>query len=343
MPRPRKGFSGEGHPKRVTLQDIADVAGVRSMTVSDALNGTRRVAPATRERIVRIAREMNYVPNLTARALATGKTGRIGLLSGQFDYLYYANMLHFLKLHLDAANYKLLLLRNSEEVRELIHATNNTEVDGLITIDMYGFNEEFGEQSSLPCVSIGAYERASTDYVLVDLSAAVEEAVDLMFQSGRQRIAYFVTSKYMAIPEESRARGYFAAMQRIGIEPEIINVESNDLNHAGRRLADYIEEKGCPDGLLCQNDEIAMIAFRVLRDSGRRVPDDVLLVGCDGQLHMNFFDPPLSSIAQPLEETCTTALRFLRQRIANPALPHQTAVLQGSLIVRGSLQASQHS
>lgn len=343
MARLKKGFSSSEFPQRVTLQDIAKVAGVHAVTVSDALNGTGRVAPATREKIVQLAKEMNYVPNLTARALATGKTGRIGLLSGAFDYPYYASVLQCLKHQLGETDYKLLLLHSSEEVRELVQATKNTEIDGVIAVDMYGLGEEFGEQSSIPCVSIGAYERASTDYVIVDLSAAVEEATNLMFEAGCQRIAYFVTSKYMAIPGESRARGYFAAMKRLGREPEIINVEISDRYLTPGLLATYIQEHGCPDGLMCQNDEIAMIAFRVLHDLGRRVPDDVLLVGCDGQLHMRYFVPSLSTIVQPLEEICATAWQFLRQRLSHPDIPRQKAALQGQLIVGASLREHSRS
>lgn len=343
MPRFRKDADGLGAPKRVTIRDIATVAGVHAMTVSDALNGTRRVAPATRERIIQIAREMNYVPNLTARALATGRTGRIGFLSGSLNSSYYAHMLQFLKLELDEANYKLLVFRTPREVRGLIQASKNTEVDGVIAVDMYSFSEEFGEQISIPCVSIGAHKREAVDYVLVDLSAGVEAAIDLMIKAGCQRIAYFVSSQYMASPEESRARGYFAAMQRIGKNPEIINVQADHQSAVQHRLATYLREHGCPDGLLCQNDELAMFALRVLRDAGRQVPNDVLLVGCDGQLPMECFVPSLSTILQPLEETCSTAWRFLRQRIANPASPHQKAVLQGELIVRESLLAPHYA
>jgi LacI family transcriptional regulator len=340
MPRPKKDASNSDHPKRVTLQDIAKVAGVHVMTVSDALNGRGRVARSTRQKIALIARELNYVPNATARALATGRTGRIALLSGAFDYPYYANMLHFLKLHLDEAGYKLLLLRTPHEVRELIYTTENTEADGVIAIDMYGFGEEFGEHSSIPCVSIGAYHRHSIDCVLVDLSEGVTQALNIMMDAGRQRVAYLVTSNHMVVPEESRARAYFAALSARNRQHEIINVATNATSEVHTRLADYIRKNGCPDALLCQNDETAMSAYAVLRKLGRRVPDDVLLVGCDGHLHMEYFDPPLSTVAQPLEETCATAWRFLRQRMADPTLPHQEAVLHGELRVTHSLLAS---
>ena len=90
--------------------------------------------------------------------------------------------------------------------------------------------------------------------------------------------------------------------------------------------------------MLCQNDETMMCVYRALRDLGFRVPDDVLLVGCDGQLHTRYFDPPLSTIVQPMERMSELAWQFLRQRMDDPTLPLQHAVVQGELIVRESLR-----
>ena len=126
-------------------------------------------------------------------------------------------------------------------------------------------------------------------------------------------------------------------MRKAALVPEVINVLTDDHDVFEQRFKAYIEEKGCPDGLLCQNDETAMGAFRVLRDLGFTVPSDVLLVGCDGQPHMRNFDPPLSTIAQPMEEMCAMAWQFLQQRIAQPHLPHQQATFEGKLVTTESL------
>jgi DNA-binding LacI/PurR family transcriptional regulator len=338
MSRPKKATESD-HPKRVTLRDVAEVAGVHVMTVSDALNGTGRVAAATRQRIAEIARELHYVPNATARALATGRTYRIALLAGAYDQPYYANMLHFLKTMLEDDGYQLLLLRTPFEVHEMIYTTANTEVDGVIAIDMFSFGEEFGKNASIPCVSVGAYERKAVDCVLIDLTDAVEQALQIMFGARRKRVAYLVTHELMAKPDQSRAKAYLESAAKWGQKPEIINVETNYNLRVHERFTVYVKEHGCPDALLCQNDETAMSAYRVVRDQGLRVPEDVLIMGCDGHLHMDFFDPPLSTVVQPVRETCEAAWRFLRQRIADPSLPHQQATLYGKLKVTDSLRA----
>ena len=307
------------------------------MTVSDALNGTRSVAPATRERVQEIARTLNYIPNSAARALVTGQTGMVAILSGAMNEPYYANMVHALEKHLTEGGYKLLLLRTPHEVKDLVNATGNTAVDGAIAIDMYHLVDEFRFYSPIPCVSVGRSEISFVDHVIVDLGPSVKEAIDIMMAAGRKRIAYIVTAPHMAEASEVRARAYLTAMHAARRTPEIIDVNTDVFTTVRERFANYIKQNGCPDALVCQNDETAMCAFRVLRDAGYRIPEDVLLVGCDGQLHMEYFDPPLSTIVQPMAEMCEVAWRFLRQRMAQPDLPLQEAVLPSTLVIRQSL------
>ncbi len=102
-----------------------------------------------------------------------------------------------------------------------------------------------------------------------------------------------------------------------------------------------MERNGAPDALFYQNHEVAMLAFRVLRGLGYGVPDDVLLAGCDDQRHMEYFEPPLSTIAQLLEAMADKAWEFLQKRIAQPDLPRQQAVFEGELLIRASLVPAQ--
>ena len=129
--------------KRVTLQDIADAAGVQKMAVSNALNGTRSVAPATRERIRRIADELNYIPNFAARALSQGRTGIIAVLSGPVNEFYYSTMVHLLEQRLRHDGFHLMLMHTPGEVRDLVQSTSNLGVDGAIAVDMLGWSTSF--------------------------------------------------------------------------------------------------------------------------------------------------------------------------------------------------------
>lgn len=332
----KKEKVADGRVKRVTLQDIDKVVGVHVMTVSDALNDTRSVAPATREKVKRIAKEMNYSPNLAARALVTGRTGVIAIVCGSMNEPYYANMVNAIEKHLHLDEYRVMLCRTPHQFKD-IDSLRSILVDGAIIVDMYYMASEFNSRLHIPCVSIGTFQSPFFDYVIVDLSASVEEAVGMMVRAKRQRIAYLVTATYLGNAAEVRARAYLSVIAGTAQAPEIINVNTDVSTIVKSRFKTYIQENGCPDALLCQNDETAMCAYSVLRDCGYRIPEDVLLVGCDGQLHMEYFDPPLSTVVQPVEEMCVAAWRFLRHRMAQPDAPPQHATFQGKLEVRRSL------
>lgn len=343
MPSKRNNSSSGERPKRVTLQDIADAAGVQKMVVSGALNGTRYVSPDKRERVLQIAREMNYIPNFAARSLRMGRTGIIAVISGPLNEPYYSTIVQLLEKHISEAGYHAMLARTPSEVKEVAHSGGNYAVDGAIVVDMQSLVNEFKSHATVPCVSISTYQQPFVDNVIIDLSAAFDQAIDIMLKQGRQRIAYLVTTQTMAQDSEVRARAYLANMVRAGRESEIIDVATDELDVVEDNFRTYIRENGCPDALLCQNDEVAVCAFGALKELGYEVPEDVLLVGCDGQRHMRYFTPPLSTITLPMEEICAQAWQFLQQRLAAPDLPHQAATLEGKLIIRDSLAPTPHS
>ena len=342
MPHKAKISSKNKVLKRVTLQDIADVAGVQKMAVSNAINGTRSVAPATRERILRIAEELHYIPNFAARALTKGRTGIIAVISGPMNEPYYGTMVHLLEQQINADGFHLMLMRTPGEIQNLVNATGNLAVDGAIAVDMLGLVNEFRSHPTVPCVSISTSKQSFVDSVFVDLSASIEKAIELMVSQGRRRVAYLVTADDMTLDSEVRAYTYRSVIDKMGYKPEIINVTTNDLDLLEINFKTYIEKHGCPDGLLCQNDETAIGAAGVLKELGHVIPSDVLLVGCDGQRHMKYFEPPLSTIVQPMAEICDLAWQFLQRRIDDPTLPHQQAAVCSTLLVRESLGKSLH-
>ena len=333
-----KGSSSEKSLKRTTLQDIADIAGVKKMAVSNALNGTRSVAPATKARIQRIASELNYIPNFAARALSSGRTGIIAVISGPINEPYYGEIVHILERELSAQGFHLMLMRTPDEVKELVNATGDMAVDGAIAIDMLNLVQEFYAHPTIPCVSISTCQQFAGDNIFVDLALGVDQALKMMLEKQCRRIAYLITNDGMGVEAETRAGAYLRAMKTAGRPSEIINVDTDELDEVGTKFRAYIKANGCPDGLMCQNDETAICALHILRGLGYLVPRDLLLVGCDGQRHMEFLSPPLSTIAQPIEEMCQLAWKFLQQRIAEPTLPRQIATVTGRLIVRESLR-----
>lgn len=344
QPEDKRPLQNEGRFKTVTLKDIAKVAGVTSMTVSRVMKGEGYVAPATREMVLRIAQELNYTTNLAGRALKTGRTGAIAIVSGSLDLPYCANIIHLLDALLSASGYQMRLLHSRNDIRNLINRTNSSAVDGVIVAGHHELFEELRAdepQIGQPCVFVGIVKPTGMDHIYSNLAPAVEEALELMMDAGRKRIAFVgIGSQENNTHVEIRPRTYISVMQKVGRNSEIINAsDSYDVTGPQRvqNLKAYFRAHGCPDGLLCVNDDVAIQTYRALMDMGYRIPQDTLLVGCDGLPIMEYFEPPLSTIAQSMEEMCVLSWKFLQNRMANPAIEIQEMNFDATLVVRRSL------
>ena len=346
--KPAKPRVGRHKSDRVTLQDVALRAGVHVMTVSHALKGTGRMAETTRDTICRIAAELNYKSNRAARALVTGRTGAVAVVTGPVSEHFYAHVVHLLERELAASQTQMIFMCSRQPERELDFLIQAGMVDGLIAIDAFSELRALSSVSHaiLPCVYAGVLHPdlaplLAVDSIAVDLRVAAQDAVQALLDSGCARIAYLVSREGMAPSEDLRARTYHAEMERAGRRLEIINVNigtdtsRRDLTRA--RLVEHLRQHEAPDGLLCQNDEMAIAAYRALLDVGLHVPDDVLLIGCDGLADMDYFNPPLATLVQPVEEMCALAWQFLQTRLAQPEIPLQRAVLCAQLQKRASL------
>ena len=332
----------------VTLQDVAERAGVHVMTVSHALKGTGRMTAATRESICRIAGELNYKPNRAARSLVTGRTGAVAVVTGPVSEHFYAHVVHLLERELSNSQIQMIFACSSNPEYEMEFLIQSGMVDGLIAIDAFSELRALSSKprAILPCVYAGVLHpelapALSVDSIAVDLSGAAQSAVQALLDAGCERIAYLVSNEGMAQSEDVRARIYQATLESAGRRLEIINVDigtdtsRRDLTRT--RLVEHLGKHRAPDGLLCQNDEMAIAAYRALLDVGLRVPDDVRLIGCDGLADLDYFDPPLATLVQPVEAMCALAWKFLQKRLAQPDAPLQSAVLHAQLQTRASL------
>ncbi|RYG70604.1 LacI family transcriptional regulator [bacterium] len=178
-----------GHSKAVTLEDVALAAGVTSMTVSRAIKGHNEIAPATRDRVLRIARELNYTANLSARALATGKTGIIAVISGSLNQYYYANIVHLLESQITKSGYQMRLLHTDSDLHHLVTSTNASAVDGVIVAgqhQLFGKLRQLAPQVFNLCVFIDTSKNPETDYIHSNVGSALDEGLKLMLAAGRQ-------------------------------------------------------------------------------------------------------------------------------------------------------------
>ena len=335
--------------KRPTGDDVAKAAGVSKATVSYVISGRPDVQlpEATRQRVWSAAAALGYRPNRVASALKTGRTGLISVWVDNLLTAFNAHVVHHIEEQVAQHPCQIVvtLMRHLSEADLVAGAFDALPTDGIIAHEQSNRLSAFINVRGLapmPIVSTGAFNLAEdrVDCVHVDLTVGTHEAVTHLIAQGRRRVAYLTGDEYIR-RESPRHAAYRAVVEQSGLQAEYIlaPVTANNARVAARiGVRDYVRDFGCPDGLFCLNDEMAIGAYRGLRDLGIRVPDDIAIVGCDGIEETEYGDCPLSTIVQPLAQMCELAWRLLERRMQEPDAPLEHIILPAHLVVRQSSQ-----
>jgi DNA-binding LacI/PurR family transcriptional regulator len=197
-----------------------------------------------------------------------------------------------------------------------------------------------------PVITMGIYPAPNVDCVEIDMIPAVTAALDHLLASNPRRLAFFgfgsAEEATGVIRDALEGRGdprvikYVNVMNEVGRPIEVIHG-----SHSGRRanielLQDYVRGKGCPDAIMCYDDEHAISAHYGLRHMGYKLPDDALIVGMDGNEECEYLEPPVSTIVMPIDEMCAQAWEFLNNRFSGRADGRQYVQLNADLVIRES-------
>lgn len=321
----------------MNIYEFARRCGVSIGTVSRAINDRKNVDPRTRAMILRRMRELGYQPSRTARALSTGRSQVVSVWIGDLSSRYGAKVLQHIEQHLGESDYEMLVrdlrFRHVEDDEQIAQ-----QADGVIVVDAVGWVRRLRERpvgERVPTVNLGIYVDEETDHVSSDAEAGVRAGVEHLVESGCRRVAFLSPGPYNR-PDEPRYRAYQSTMAEAGMRPEVIASEMDMRRCAMAAMEAHVRAHGCPDGLMCFNDDHAIAAYRVLRALGVRVPEDTAIVGFDGIEETEYLERPLSTVVVPLEEMCRAAWQFLERRLAEPEQPVQRLVLTPRLEVRAT-------
>ncbi|GGZ57251.1 LacI family transcriptional regulator [Streptomyces inusitatus] len=345
--------SGGRSTGRPTLEEVAVLAGVGRGTVSRVINGSPRVRDATREAVRAAVAELGYVPNRAARALAANRTDAIALVVPEpedrfFAEPYFSDMVRGVGAALADTEMQLLLTLagGDRERRRLAQYLAAHRVDGVLLVSVHADDPipDLLAELSVPLVISG---RRSGDETLAvvdaDNFAGARAAVAHLVSRGRRRIAT-ITGLLDVYGSRLRVAGYSAALADAGIAEDPALTARGDFTEEGGRRAmrELLARRPGLDAVFAASDVMAGGARQVLREAGRRVPEDVALVGFDDSVTARLMDPPLTSVRQPIEEMGRTMVEVLLGEIgAGPGgrgerRARPQVVLPTELVVRDS-------
>jgi DNA-binding LacI/PurR family transcriptional regulator len=329
--------------RRPTLDEVAARAGVSRSVASRAINNGRDVSRGAREAVEQAVRELGYVPNLTARALATSQGGAVLLAVSHddpdlFADPFFAHVIVGVNAALERTDLVLmLLLADSERGRErLERVLRSRRADGLLLLALHGEDplQRLAQSLELPVVVGGRPLHGEPDwYVDADNRGGARSATEHLISGGRRRIAA-ITGRLDTQAGVARHSGYREAMAVAGLDAS--RTERSDFTEAGgaAAMASLLDRFPDLDAVFAESDNMAAGALRALRAAGRQVPEDVAVVGFDDLPIARTTEPPLTTVHQPVRALGQEMARML---LALMAGEHPTPLLLPThLVVRAS-------
>lgn len=332
--------------KKLTLEEVARLAGVSRATVSRVVNNPDNVSPNLRVRVQKVIEETGYQPNLAARTLASRRSGIIGLIIPSvtefvFADPYFPVLIEGISRACNLHDLTLtLFLFNSQDDQARVYqrALGTGLLDGLIVTADKLVDPLIPEliARQIPAVYVGRpHDASQTSYVDVDNVAGSYLATSHLIRLGYQRIAT-ITGPLDSTAGIDRRAGYVKALRERGREIDDSLIAEGDFSRdsgysAMRRLLPHR-----PDAVFAASDTMAFGALAALHDAGLKPPDDVALIGFDDLPPTMRSNPPLTTIRQPVRRNGMLAVEILLDLLKTGPQPPRHIILPTELVIRAT-------
>lgn len=331
------------HARSLTAREVADRAGVSVSAVSRTFTAGASVAPATRERVLRAARELGYRPNLMAQSLMTGRTNLIGLVSNNFDNPAFMEIFDLFTRRLQGRGFRPLLanLSASTETTPALDMLLQYKVDGVIVASstLPGPFIEGCLMAGLPLVhAFGRVRRSGPVSVAsVDNIAGGRLAAQALVDRGYKRIA-FLGGPASATSTIDRLEGLARGLRDFGLQP-VCQVFGDTYSHdAGEALMRDLLKAGDCDAVFCGDDILALGALDACVHAGISVPRQIGILGFNDIAMADWPSYRLTTIRQPIGDIITTAVHMITAMVENGRHEVFSRKFRCSLVERGTLR-----
>lgn len=325
-----------------TIYDVAGAAKVSLATVSRVLNNPEKVNPATRERVLKVIKELGYRPNAIARGLASRKTTTVGVVVSDITRASTSQLLGGI---IDIAkkykySIKIFSMSGESDAEDSIRTVVAEQVDGILLL-----NDELDDadlkkvidrvdDAAIPMVYTNAgYEDQNHASVSIDYAQATYEITKELIEKGRKNIYLLSTVRKYAVNTQKEA-GYLKAVQEAGL-PEKIFRTSGDLSINTPHFMEYFANNPV-DAAVAVRDSIAVSFMNANVELGRAVPDDVMVVGAQNTKYAQLARPQLTCIDTPVYDIGAVAMRLLTKYMKKEETETTKVLLPHTIVYRGS-------
>lgn len=330
----------------VTLKQIAEVLGLSTMTVSRALNNQANVNEKTREKVIKKARSMGYIPNHVAKSLVSKKTYTIGVVIPEISHAFFAQVISGIEEVIYEMNYQLILTNSAEDSKrekKALETLRSQRVDGILISCSVSSNDfsYYKEVIDLgvPLVFFDrCIEGLGASTVSVNDKTGARKITQHMIDHGYRKIAC-LRGPDISIGKD-RLTGYLEALSQnnISVNEEWI-IESGFQEKGGyeamKKLLELSEDDR-PRAVVAVNDPAAIGAIEAIEEFGLSIPDDIAICGFSNDIRAKLLKCPLTTVDQPAKKIGKKAAEKLFKVIENENEPAENIYLLTNLIIRKS-------
>lgn len=332
---------------KLTIKDIARMAEVSTATVSMILNNKdANISTVTREKVLRIVKENNYIPNTMARSLVTRQTKTIGLVIPDIANPFFPELARGAEDKASEAGYSIIYCNTDDDLEKeekYINMLAEKMVDGIVFTHSAKRTSGLSpiDRGSIPVILIDRDLDSSNvkGRVLVDNLEGAYKAVRHLIDKGYKKIA-FITGALTSTTAKDRLAGYKKALKESGIEYNSNYVRAGQYKSEWGLIAtkQLLDEGLDFDAVFCGNDLIAISVIKLLKSKSYTIPNDVGIVGFDDIYMASVVEPGLTTIKQPIYEMGYKAVELLIEVLekSGEAAEQKTIILGTELIVRKS-------
>jgi len=338
-------MTNENVYKSVSLNKVAEEAGVSIATVSRVINDSPGVNPETRMKVQQVIKELKYTPSRVAKRLrnrnASGNL--LGALIPDIQNPFYMEVLRGIEDVAYENKYALIMCNFSQDEKKeklYLDILQSESIDGLIAAPTNEHDQEVISlvKTGLPIVCVDrGLSGVDVDVVLVENQKGAFTAVDHLAKAGYKRIAYI--SGLQQIPSsQQREQGYLDALSANGLAIDRNLIKYGDSRHeSGVKLCEeLLNYSDPPDAIFTGNNLITLGALETIHKKGLKVPGQIAIIGFDDMYWAISLNPPLTAVRQPAYEIGRRAAEQLILRINDPTRPTMSMILKTELMIRSS-------
>lgn len=324
-----------------TIYDVAGAAKVSLATVSRVMNNPEKVNPETREKVLKVIKELGYRPNAIAKGLASRKTTTVGIVMADVSRASTSQLLGGI---IDIAKkydyaMKIFSMGENEDIKETLKAVVAEQVDGILFLNDELDNNQMEivmshfQDAQIPLVLCNVFYKEDIPSVSIDYEKATYEITKELLASGKKDIYLASTVRIYSVNKE-KVRGYVKAMEEAGLEPKIFRT-SGDVEINSLHFEEFLRNNNI-EALISVRDSIAVSFINIASRMGLRIPEDISVVGLQNTKYAILSRPTLTCVDTPVYDIGAVSMRLLTKFMKQEQVDEHKIVLPYSVVLRES-------